>query len=87
MLLVGGALLVALVLFTFVRLLAKPEMTALYSNMEPNDAQSLGEHLSAKNIRYQLSTDGRSVLVPADNWIRRGWRSLPPAHPKRTHGI
>jgi flagellar M-ring protein FliF len=66
MLLVGGALLVALVLFTFVRLLAKPEMTALYSNMEPNDAQSLGEHLSAKNIRYQLSADGRSVLVPAD---------------------
>ena len=66
MLLGGGALLVAVVLFTFVRLLAKPDMTALYSNMEPADAQSLGQRLGTKNIRYQLSTDGKSVLVPAD---------------------
>lgn len=66
MVLGGGALLVAVVLFTFVRLLAKPEMTPLYSNMEPADAQSLGQHLSTKNIRYQLSADGKSVLVPAD---------------------
>jgi len=54
------------VLFTFVRLLSKPEMTALYSNMEPSDAQSLGQQLSTKNISYQLSPDGRSVLVSAD---------------------
>jgi flagellar M-ring protein FliF len=66
MLLGGGALLVAVVLFTFVHLLAKPEMTAVYSNMEPADAQSLGQHLAAKNISYQLSPDGKSVLVPAD---------------------
>jgi flagellar M-ring protein FliF len=66
LLLGGGAVLVALVLFTFVRLLGKPEMTSLYSSMEPNDAQALGQHLSTKNIRYQLSTDGKSVLVPAD---------------------
>lgn len=66
MLLIGGALLVAVVLFTFVHLLAKPEMTALYSNMEPGDAQSLAQHLGTRNIRYQLSPDGRSVLVPAD---------------------
>ena len=66
MLLGGGALLVAVVLFTFVHLLAKPEMTVLYSNMEQADAQSLGERLTLKNIRYQLSPDGKSVLVPAD---------------------
>jgi flagellar M-ring protein FliF len=66
MLLAGGALLVAIVLFTFVHLLGKPEMTALYSNMEPADAQSLGQRLTVKNIRYQLSHDGKSVLVPAD---------------------
>jgi flagellar M-ring protein FliF len=66
MLLGGGAVLVAVVLFTFVHLLAKPEMTALYSNMEPADAQSLGQRLTVKNIRYQLSPDGKSVLVPAD---------------------
>ena len=62
----GGALLVAAVLFTFVHLLSKPEMTPLYSNMEPSDAQALGQRLTAKNIHYQLSTDGKSVLVPAD---------------------
>ncbi len=66
LMLAGGAVLVALVLFTFVRLLAKPEMTALYSNMEPVDAQSLGQHLQARNISFQISPDGRNVLVPAD---------------------
>ncbi len=66
LLLGGGALLVAVVLFTFVRLLDKPEMTALYSNMEPADAQALGQRLALKNIRYQLSPDGKSVLVAAD---------------------
>ena len=66
LLLGGGALLVAVVLFTFVRLLDKPEMTSLYSNMEPADAQALGQRLTAKNIRYQLSPDGKSVLVAAD---------------------
>jgi len=66
MLLGGGALLVAVVLFTFVHMLGKPEMTALYSNMEPTDAQAMGQHLSAKNIHYELSPDGKSILVPAD---------------------
>ena len=66
LLLGGGTLLVAGVLFGFVHLLAKPEMTPLYSNMEPADAQSLEQHLSAKNIRHQLSADGRTVLVSSD---------------------
>jgi flagellar M-ring protein FliF len=66
LLLGGGALLVAVVLFTFVRLLDRPEMTPLYSNMEPSDAQALGQRLTVKNIRYQLSPDGKSVLVAAD---------------------
>ncbi len=64
MLLIGGAALVAVVLFTFVHLLGRAEMTDLYSNMEPADAQSLAQRLAAKNIRYQLSPDGKSVLVP-----------------------
>jgi len=66
MLLGGGAVLVVVVLLTFVHLLAKDDMTALYSNMEPADAQALGQRLTAKNIRYELSPDGKSVLVPAD---------------------
>jgi flagellar M-ring protein FliF len=66
LLLGGGALLVAAVLFTFVRLLGHPEMTPLYSNMEPSDAQALGQRLTLKNIRYQLSPDGKAVLVASD---------------------
>ena len=66
MLLGGGAVLVIVVLLTFVHLLAKDDMTPLFSNMEPADAQSLGQRLTAKNIRYELSPDGKSVLVPAD---------------------
>ena len=49
-------------------------MTALYSNMEPADAQSLGQRLAVKNISYQLSPDGKSVLVPADRLMPRAWR-------------
>lgn len=66
LLLFGGAALVALLLGTFVVVLSKPEMTTLYSNMEPADAQALGQQLAAKNFKYQISPDGRSVLVPSD---------------------
>jgi flagellar M-ring protein FliF len=66
MLLGGGAVLVVVVLLTFVHLLAKDDMTMLFSNMEPADAQSLGQRLATKNIRYEMSPDGKSVLVPAD---------------------
>jgi flagellar M-ring protein FliF len=66
MLLAGGAAVVAVVLFTFVHLLNRADMTPLYSNMESADAQSLGQRLTLKNIRFQLSPDGKSVLVPAD---------------------
>ncbi|MDR3764999.1 MAG: flagellar basal-body MS-ring/collar protein FliF [Acidobacteriota bacterium] len=66
LLLAGGVVVVAAVLFAFVHLLAKPEMTPLYSNMEPADAQDLGQRLTAKNIRFQLSPDGRNVLVASD---------------------
>jgi flagellar M-ring protein FliF len=66
MLLGGGAVLVVVVLLTFVHLLAKDDMTPLFSNMEAADAQTLGQRLTEKNIRYELSPDGKSVLVPAD---------------------
>src|SRR5215813_9725143 len=38
----------------------------LYSGMAPADAQSVGQKLAAQNINYQISTDGTSVLVKAD---------------------
>src|SRR5262249_31093065 len=52
------------------RLLGGAEYKPLYTGMAPADAQSLGQHLGAQNIAYQISTDGTSVLVPSDQMDR-----------------
>lgn len=61
-----GAALVAATLWVFVWLIGKPKYTTLYSGLRPAEAQSLGSRLAAKNIQYELSSDGASILVPAD---------------------
>jgi len=66
MLLVGGALAVAATLYAFVQLIGKPEYKTLYSGLNPRDAQSLGTQLKAKQIPFEISPDGASVLVPSD---------------------
>jgi len=47
-------------------LLGKPKYSTLYSGLKSADAQALGARLAAKNIQYELSADGTSLLVPAD---------------------
>jgi flagellar M-ring protein FliF len=66
LLLAGGTALVGITLWVFVGLLGKPKYVTLYSGLKPAEAQSLGSRLAAKNIQYQLSPDGGSLLVPAD---------------------
>ncbi len=65
-LLAGGAALVAVTLWLFVGLIGKPKYATLYSGLKPEEAQSLGSRLAAKNIPHELSADGTSLLVPAD---------------------
>jgi flagellar M-ring protein FliF len=65
-LLAGGAVLVAVTLWVFVTLIGKPHMVTLYSGLKAGDAQAMGSRLAAKNIAYELSADGGSLLVPAD---------------------
>jgi flagellar M-ring protein FliF len=65
-LLAGGAALIAVTLWLFVGLIAKPKYATLYSGLKPEEAQSLGARLAAKNIPHELSPDGTSLLVPAD---------------------
>lgn len=65
-LLAGGAVLVAVTLWVFVGLIGKPKYATLYSGLKPAEAQALGSRLAAKNIPYELSPDGASLLVPAD---------------------
>jgi len=64
-LIAGGAIAVGLILWLFVTLL-DPKNVVLYSGLKPQDAQSMGGRLAAKNIPYEISPDGGSLLVPSD---------------------
>jgi len=64
-LIAGGAAAVGLTLWLFVSLLDHKNVV-LYSGLKPQDAQSLGSRLAAKNIPYEISPDGASVLVPSE---------------------
>lgn len=64
-LLAGGAAAVGLTLWLFVTLLDHKNVV-LYSGLKPADAQAMGARLAAKNIPYEISSDGASVLVPSD---------------------
>jgi flagellar M-ring protein FliF len=65
-LIAGGAVAVGLILWLFVALLDRGKNVILYSGLKPQDAQSMGSRLAAKNIAYEISPDGGSVLVPSD---------------------
>jgi flagellar M-ring protein FliF len=65
-LLLGGAALVAGTLWLFVTMLGKPKFVTLYSGLKAGDAQSMSARLAAKNIAFEISPDGGSLSVPAD---------------------
>jgi flagellar M-ring protein FliF len=62
----GGAALVGILLWVFVDFLGKPKYVTLYSGLKTADAQAMGSRLAAKNISYELSPDGASLLVASD---------------------
>ncbi|HUB02762.1 MAG TPA: flagellar basal-body MS-ring/collar protein FliF [Terriglobales bacterium] len=66
LLLTGGAAVVALTLWGFVVLFGQGKNVTLYSGLRPADAQSIAGRLAAKNIPYEISPDGGSVLVPQE---------------------
>jgi flagellar M-ring protein FliF len=61
----GGAAMTVAILLVFVRLIAVPEYKPLFTNLETADAQSLAAQLATKNIPHKLSTDGKTISVPA----------------------
>jgi flagellar M-ring protein FliF len=65
-----SAALVFGVLGLFIKLTEKADFKTLYSGLSPQDAQAVVQRLTAKNISYELSTDGTSVSVPADQLDR-----------------
>ena len=62
----GGVAVVVAVIYGFVAVLGKPDYKTLYSGMSAEDAQALTTRLEEKKISFQLSPDGGSVLVPAE---------------------
>jgi flagellar M-ring protein FliF len=66
LLLIAAVLLTVGVLAALVSLIDTPDFKPLVTGMEPADAQALVARLAAKNIRYQLSPDGKTVSVPSD---------------------
>lgn len=64
--LLAGAGGTVLLLTVFARLLATPDYKPLYKDLEPTDAQALVTQLDAQNIPHQISSDGKTVSVPAD---------------------
>lgn len=66
LLLAGGAILVGAVLWIFVAILGQPKYVTLYSGLRTEEAQNLASRLASKNIAYQISADGGSLLVPDD---------------------
>src|ERR1043166_9259306 len=64
--LMGGAGFITAVVIFFGHMISTPDYKPLMTGMEPTDAQSLASRLAAKNIPYQLSTDGKTVSVPSD---------------------
>jgi flagellar M-ring protein FliF len=50
----------------FASLMSTPDYKPLMSGLEAADAQTITTELKAKNIPFQLSADGKSISVPAD---------------------
>ena len=50
--------------------LTQPKMALLYSELDQSDSAAIVSHLERSGIRYQLSPDGRRVMVPSDQVAR-----------------
>lgn len=70
LLVAGGAVIVAATLWVFVHFLGSPDIKTLYSGLKPADVQNIASKLAAKNIPYEIASDGGSIQVPLDQLDR-----------------
>src|SRR5580765_2067773 len=66
----GSVILVALVVWLFVRLFGSVDFKTLYTGLDPSDTQRIIQRLATENIPYQLSSDGTTLDVPSDRLDR-----------------
>jgi flagellar M-ring protein FliF len=62
----GGALAAGATLWLFVALIGKADYRPLYSDLAPGEARAIAAKLEEKRIPYELTSDGRSLRIPAD---------------------
>ncbi len=56
----------ALTLLVFVKLFSAPAMSPLFTGLSSTDGQAMEQRLAAHGVSYQVSSDGSTILVPAD---------------------
>src|SRR5581483_6502188 len=66
LMLVGATIVTIAVLALFVRMIGTPDYKPLMTGMNAADAQALGAQLAAKNIPYEISSDGKTVSVAGE---------------------
>jgi flagellar M-ring protein FliF len=64
-LLIASAIAVLGSLWLFVSLLGRGDYKALYTGLSPEDVQSITQRLVAENVPFQLSSDRKTLSVPA----------------------
>ena len=57
--------LIALIMLMATRI-SSPDFALLYGGLEPSDSAAIVSKLEAENIPFQISGNGRDVLVPND---------------------
>lgn len=65
LMMVGSVLLLFITLILFISWASKPDFTPIYANLTPMEAAEIVEEIEAKGIPVHISSDGRSVSVPA----------------------
>lgn len=50
--------------------LTQPKMSLLYSELDQNDSAAIVSHLEAAGVPFELSPDGRRIMVPTDQVAR-----------------
>lgn len=61
----GSGVVVVATLALFVNLFSRADYKPLYSDLAPNETQTIAARLGARRIPYRLSGDGSSIRVPA----------------------
>ena len=64
----------------FTMRMGSPKMELLYGDLDTGAARAITQQLEAKQIPYQLRTDGRDIYVPSDQMLKMRLETAEVAH-------